>query len=109
MAKKIEELPPAPPLPGAPHTIHTDELVKALGADPVKGFTDVQAQELQRCDPVPSTTPTVCSADALWLDAPSSALLQQIWAQPAEAAGEAFGQSSRLEPVPRSRASELPA
>jgi hypothetical protein len=50
MAKKIEELPPAPPLPGAPHTIHTDELVKALGADPVKGFTDAQAQELQRCD-----------------------------------------------------------
>lgn len=48
MAKKVEELPPAPPLPAAPHTVSTEDLVKALGSDPVKGFSDKQAQELQK-------------------------------------------------------------
>lgn len=49
MAKKVEELAPAPPLPGAPHTVHTDELLKALGANAERGFTDAQAKDLQAC------------------------------------------------------------
>ena len=97
MAKKVEELPPAPPLPGAPHTVHTDELVKALGANPVKGFSDAQAQELQSCVPslpwLPSLHQRSLAVPAA--DRPSHPrlpFLQQIWAEPAEAAGEAVGQ-----------------
>lgn len=63
MAKKVEELPPAPPLPGAPHTVHTDELVKALGANPVKGFTDAQAQELQKFVPLGNRMISAFAAD----------------------------------------------
>jgi hypothetical protein len=80
MAKKVEELPPAPPLPGAPHTVHTDELIKALGANPVKGFTDAQAQELQKCV---ALGPLSLVPPPLAYSYHTLPLVQQIWTEPA--------------------------